>query len=92
MHGDTVGASLDERLEITIRVLDHQVHVERQPGDLADGLDDRRANGDVGHEVPVHDVDVHQIRAAALDLAACPRRDGRSRLIVSDGAIRTLNG
>ncbi len=69
VYGDAVGTSLDERLEIAIRRLDHQVHVERQTGDLADGLDDQRAKGDVGHEVPVHDVEVQQIRAAALDLA-----------------------
>ena len=69
VYRDAVGTGLDECLEITVRRLDHQVHVERQAGDLANGLDDQRAKGDVGHEVPVHDVEVQQIRAAALDLA-----------------------
>ena len=43
------------------RVLDHQVHVDRQVGDLADALDDGLAKGEVRHEVVVHHVDMHEV-------------------------------
>ena len=61
------GAGPGERFDVAIGVADHQVHVERHLGDALERRDDRRADGDVRHEVPVHDVDVDQVGAAALD-------------------------
>src|SRR3970282_2195041 len=42
-------------------VLDHQVHIQRDPGPPVDRLHHQRADGDVGHEVPVHHVHVEQV-------------------------------
>ena len=49
-----------------IGVIDHQVAVERQAGDLAQAGHDGRPDGDVGHKVAVHDVDMDGGAAAAL--------------------------
>jgi hypothetical protein len=84
VHGEPCGAGLDERIEIPIRILDHQVHVERPGGDPRDGLDHGRPNREVGHEVTVHHIDVNEIRAAALhggdvagQMGEIRRQDGR---------------
>ena len=69
MHCDDVGAGLGEGLEIGIAGRDHQVYVERLLGDGADRLHHRGADGDVGHEVPVHHVDMDPVGAGGLDCA-----------------------
>ena len=66
LDGDHVGAGLGEGGDEGVGILDHQVAVERELGDRADGLDHGRAEGDVGDEVAVHDVDVDDGAAAAL--------------------------
>ena len=51
----------------------HQVDVDRTVGDPPKRADHRRAEGDVGDEIPVHDVHVHPLGAAGdrrLDLVA----------------------
>ena len=60
-------AGVRERLDVAVRVLDHQVHVERHPRDALERPHDRRADRDVRHEMAVHHVDVNEIGAAALD-------------------------
>src|SRR2546425_7209047 len=50
-----------------VRVGHHQVDVERQGNDLAEGFDDGRSDGQVRDEVAVHDIHVHQVRASLLD-------------------------
>jgi hypothetical protein len=42
-------------------VLDHQVAVERHRADLLERLEDRQPEGQVGHEVRVHDVEVEPV-------------------------------
>ena len=44
-----------------VGVVDHQVHVERERRDLLQPLDHPQAEGEVRHEVVVHDVDVHEV-------------------------------
>jgi len=61
-----VGAGLGEVGDEVVGVFDHHVAVERESGDLAEGLDHGRAEGDVGDEVAVHDVDVDDGAATAL--------------------------
>ena len=59
---------------------DHQVDVERQPGMRLECLEHDRAYGDVGHEMPVHHVDMDEIRTSTGDcrhLAAQRRKVGR---------------
>jgi hypothetical protein len=55
-----------ERPGVTHGIGDHQVDVERDPRDLAQALDHRRPQGQVGDEVSVHHVDVQPVRAGAL--------------------------
>ena len=67
-------------VEIAIGLADHQMHVERHAGDPLQRGDDRRADRDVRHEVPVHHVDVNQVGAASFDprdLVGQPREIGR---------------
>ena len=61
---DHVGAGFGEGGDVLVGILDHEVAIEREAGDGADGLDDGRAEGDVGDEVAVHDVDVDDGAAA----------------------------
>ena len=66
VDGHHVGAGFGEGGDEVVGVLDHQVAVEGEFGDGAEGLDHGRAEGDVGDEVAVHDVDVDDGAAAAL--------------------------
>ena len=66
MDVEDIAARLRERLELALRLLDHQVDVEREAGHLAHGLDDERAEGDGRHEVAVHHVEVEVVRARGL--------------------------
>ncbi len=51
---------------MTFRLFNHQMHVQVRPGYFSDGLDDRRSDGEVGHEVAIHDVQVEHGGAPAL--------------------------
>ena len=66
MDGHHVGAGVGEGGDEVVGVFDHHVAVEGEFGDGAEGLDHGRAEGDVGDEVAVHDVDVDDGAAAAL--------------------------
>ena len=66
VHGNHRRAGLHERLDVAIGLVDHQVDVERDPGDALERADDRRPDGDVRHEMAVHDVDMNEVGAAAL--------------------------
>ncbi len=76
VQADPRRPGVDECVEVAVRVLDHQVHVQGQRGGAPDRFHHRRTQGDVGDEVPVHHVDVDRARAAALgggDVLAEPR-------------------
>src|SRR3546814_13958464 len=58
---------------------DHQMHVEHPVGVRAQRLHDGGADRQVGHEMPVHDVDVNPVGAGVgdgADLFAQPREVG----------------
>ena len=61
-----IGAGFGEVLDEVVGIFDHHVAVEGQAGDLAEGLDHGWAEGDVGDEVAVHDINVDDGAAAAL--------------------------
>ena len=63
---DPVRSGVEVLLQAGLRPLDHQVHVERQPSRFAQGADDRRAEGQVRHEMAVHHVHVDEVRAPGL--------------------------
>src|SRR5262249_59021975 len=48
---------------------DHQVHVEHLFGVRAQRLHHVGTDGDIGHEVPVHHVDMHPVGAGGVERA-----------------------
>ena len=66
MDAHHVRACLGEVREKVVGILDHEVAVERELRHPAQGLDHGRPEGNVRHEVAVHDVDVDDGSAAAL--------------------------
>uniref|UniRef100_A0A0N5A6Y4 Beta-galactosidase n=1 Tax=Parastrongyloides trichosuri TaxID=131310 RepID=A0A0N5A6Y4_PARTI len=62
---------------------DHQVHVERQGRVRAQGLHHVRADGQVGHEMAVHDIDVDPVGA---------RRFKRADLLAQAGEVAGQDG
>jgi hypothetical protein len=73
MHRDAVAAGIGEGGDVGIDGRNHQVTVEHLVRAVADRLDDGRPEGDVGHEMPVHDVEMDPVRAGSrhrLDLFA----------------------
>ena len=61
MHGDDVAARIGEGRQERIARLDHQVAIEDLVGAVAHRLDDRRSEGNVGHIVPVHHVEMDPV-------------------------------
>ena len=93
VDGQDVGPGAGEVAQVALRLLDHQVHIDHGPialGHRADGLDDERADGDVGHEVAVHHVHVNVIGPGGqglLDVGLQPGEVGReNRRGEMDGA------
>ncbi len=69
VHGDEIGARLGESPDIGVDRFDHQMRVERAGGVWAQRLHDSRAEGDVGHEMAVHHVEMKPIGAGGDDIA-----------------------
>ena len=63
MDDDLLRARLGERFEQNLRAAAHEMHVEEHFGERPQLRDDRRAEGDVRHEMAVHDVEVQPFRA-----------------------------
>jgi len=61
VHGDVAGAGRRVAGGPALGRLDHQMAVERDGADPLDRLDDRQAEGQVGHEVRVHHIDVQPV-------------------------------
>ena len=69
MHRDDVGAGFGEGLEIGIARCDHEMHVEGLFGEGTKGLHHCWADGNIGHKMAVHHVDVDPIGAGGLNRA-----------------------
>ena len=67
MDGDVIAAGLGEGFEIGIAGRDHQMRVEDLLGVRAHRLDDVGAVGNVGHEMPVHHVEMDPVGAGRVD-------------------------
>ena len=78
VHDAAVGAGVGEVGDQHAGVVDHQVAVEEQVGVCAQRLHHRRTDGEVGHEVAVHHVDVQEVGDLARP-ARRRRRAARSR-------------
>ena len=77
VDADQVGAGFCERLDVAVRLIEHEMHIEEELRRLAQRGDRARAEGEVRHEMPVHDVEVNPRQAQALDQAPRCRRGGR---------------
>jgi hypothetical protein len=88
VDGDVACTGLRVLRRPPVRVFDHQVTVERQRGVLEQGLDDRQAEGEVGHEVVVHDIHMQPVRHAG-DSGGLIGEPGKVR---GQDARRDLNG
>ncbi len=64
MNGKDIGAGGGKLRNVTVGVFDHQMHVEGEVRHLAQGGNHRWADGDVGHEMTIHDIDMQIIGAA----------------------------
>ena len=76
---DIVGPGLGERLHVPGRLADHQVGVEEQIAVLAELGDDRGADGDIGHEMAVHDVQMDHPDAGGSHDGDLVRQPGEVR-------------
>ncbi len=56
MHSQPIGPRIEVCFDIEIGVGDHEVHVQGEVRDLSHGPENRETDGQVGHEVAVHDV------------------------------------
>lgn len=61
VDGNEVGPGFDEAGQVVIGPGNHEVDVEKDVVGGVDGGDHGRAEGNVVHEVPIHDVEVHPI-------------------------------
>jgi hypothetical protein len=80
VHDDQLAPGVDVAVEHGVGLLDHEVGLERHGDVRAAGGDDVGAEGEVGHEAPVHDVPLDAVDARLLegdDLVAQPREVGR---------------
>lgn len=66
---DHVGAGLGEGINEPVGVQEHQVDVEKEAGFPVEGGDDFGAEGEVGDEVAVHDVDMEPAQAELFNEA-----------------------
>jgi hypothetical protein len=84
MGCDHIGTGIGEGLDVGIDGCDHQVNVHHRLDVRADRGAGGGAEGDVGHEMAVHDIDVNPVRALCLDrlnlgaeIGEVGREDGR---------------
>ena len=99
MNDDRVGPAGGKVRHVAVGLDDHEVDLQGQAGDRAQSLDDRLAETEVGHEDPIHHVEVDAIGAGLLDgphLVAQPqeigRQDGWGELDHAGGGARPAYG
>src|SRR5215472_13210330 len=64
---ETQFAGFDEFRRIIVRVGDHQMNIQRNIRDLAHPLHHDGTNGEIGHKMSVHDIDMQPVCAGRLD-------------------------
>jgi hypothetical protein len=69
-----------------MRLIQHQVHIEKESGSAAEGRDGSRTEREVRHEMSVHDIQVDPRQGQALDCRRAfreagmiPGKDGRDK-------------
>ena len=76
VEGDPVGPGLMEEGDEGARLLDHEMDVQGQGGLVLQGGHELGAQGQVGDEVSVHDVDMDEVGPGLLGDLRRPRRCG----------------
>jgi hypothetical protein len=79
VNDQAISAGLLKGVDVPFRLFDHEVDVERQPGGRAQRLYKVRPKGDIGHEAPIHDIQVEAVGSASLrlfDLIGKPAKVG----------------
>ena len=61
-----IGPGLHKVLDVPLGMADHQMDIQGQAGGLAQGPSHPGTDGDIGDEMPVHDVHVDPIDAGLL--------------------------
>jgi len=69
----------NEPLDVSLRLFDHQMTVERELRDGAARLHDHRPERDVRDEMTVHHVDVDPVRSGSFDRGDGVRQSGKVR-------------
>src|ERR1041384_5141349 len=67
VKGEPRRARRREVVDVALRLHHHEMDVEREAGEPAHRLDDRRAEGEGRYEAAVHHIHVHPLGAAPLD-------------------------
>ncbi len=67
VHDEVIGPGFGERLHVSERLDDHEVHIQRQRGESAHGADQDGTEREIGHELPVHHVHVQEVGSRAGD-------------------------
>ena len=76
VNGDLIGAGPGKWLQQNLRLGTHQMHVEEFFTERTEGFHHRRAEGNVRHEMPVHDVEVQPVRAGTIHTRDFVRETG----------------
>ncbi len=91
VDGDEIGAGFGEGVDVEMRVVEHQVDVEKEFRAFAKGGDGGGAEGEVGDEMAIHDVDVEPAEGKLLDelgagdeVAVISGENGRSENVGMD--------
>jgi hypothetical protein len=67
MHQDMIRAGLGKGRDVWIDRRDHHVHVERQAAVRPQAFQDRRSEADIGHEMPIHHIEMQPVGSRRLD-------------------------
>ncbi len=78
VNGYPICTGVNKRRDELVRILDHQVHIQRHRDCFFQRADHRRADGDVRHKMAIHHINVQELR---------PALDGRARVIAQTGEI-----
>ena len=68
VHADHINPRVDERFNELVGILDHEVGIKGQISAAAELRHNRGPEGDVGNEMPVHDIEVDDVRSAPVHL------------------------
>src|SRR5687767_2029388 len=63
MNIQSARTRLGKCFEVTLRLFDHQMHIQREICDSTTGFHDKGSHRNVGNKVPIHHIDVKPIRA-----------------------------